>query len=353
MSANIGMEQGQELQGAQVVRWTRRSIVFVGLLAVLVLLLAFGPMVLPPEALDRLTTLFIYVLLASMWNALAGYGGLVSIGQQAFIGLGGYFLVRLSAGGMDVYAALLLSVVLVGVVSLPLGQLMLKLGGGEFAIGMWVLAELLHLLVTIDPIVQGETGTSLLAINAYAPATRRADTYWMALGLTVVLLGVLFVLLRSRVGASLQAVRDDETAAASIGVNVLRSKHVLFFVSALGCAAGGALWLASSITYQPGTFFGAQWTAYMLFMVVVGGLGTFEGPIIGALLFFAAETWFGSTGVVYLIGLGVLAIGFALLFPRGIWGALESRWPLRLLPIGYQLRLGGLRDGKLLQQAPR
>ncbi len=352
MSSGI-VEQGQDLQGAQVVRWTRRSIVFVGLLAVLVLLLAFGPMVLPPEALDRLTTLFIYVLLASMWNALAGYGGLVSIGQQAFIGLGGYFLIRLSAGGMDVYAALLLSVVLVGIVSLPLGQLMLKLGGGEFAIGMWVLAELLHLLVTIDPIVQGETGTSLLGVNAYAPAVRRADTYWMALGLTVVLLGVLFVLLRSRVGASLQAVRDDETAAASIGVNVLRSKHVLFFVSALGCAAGGALWLATSITYQPATFFGPQWTAYMLFMVVVGGLGTFEGPIIGALLFFAAETWFGATGVVYLIGLGVLAIGFALLFPRGIWGALESRWPLRLLPIGYQLRLAGLRDGKLLRQAPR
>ncbi len=352
MSSGI-VEQGQDLQGAQVVRWTRRSIAFVGLLAVLVLLLAFGPMVLPPEALDRLTTLFIYVLLASMWNALAGYGGLVSIGQQAFIGLGGYFLIRLSAGGMDVYAALLLSVVLVGIVSLPLGQLMLKLGGGEFAIGMWVLAELLHLLVTIDPIVQGETGTSLLGVNAYAPAVRRADTYWMALGLTVVLLGVLFVLLRSRVGASLQAVRDDETAAASIGVNVLRSKHVLFFVSALGCAAGGALWLATSITYQPATFFGPQWTAYMLFMVVVGGLGTFEGPIIGALLFFAAETWFGATGVVYLIGLGVLAIGFALLFPRGIWGALESRWPLRLLPIGYQLRLAGLRDGKLLRQAPR
>ena len=338
----------QAMQGAQVVRWTPRAVGFVAAVGLLVLLLAFGPLFMRPEILDRLTTLFIYVLLAAMWNALAGYGGLVSIGQQAFIGLGGYFLVRLSAGGMDVYAALLVSVLLVGLVSLPLGQIMLKLGGGEFAIGMWVLAELLHLLVTIDPIVQGETGTSLLGIDAYAPAARRADTYWMALALMVVLLGVLFVLLRSRVGASLQAVRDDETAAASIGVNVLRSKHVLFFLSALGCGAGGALWLASSITYQPATFFGPQWTAYMLFMVIVGGLGTFEGPILGAVLFFAAETWFGATGVVYLIGLGVLAIGFALLFPRGIWGAVEGRWHLRLLPIGYHLRLAGLRDGKLL-----
>ena len=341
----------QAMQGAQVVRWTPRAVGFVAAVGLLVLLLAFGPLFMRPEILDRLTTLFIYVLLAAMWNALAGYGGLVSIGQQAFIGLGGYFLVRLSAGGMDVYAALLVSVLLVGLVSLPLGQIMLKLGGGEFAIGMWVLAELLHLLVTIDPIVQGETGTSLLGIDAYAPAVRRADTYWMALGLVVVLLGVLFVLLRSRVGASLQAVRDDETAAASIGVNVLRSKNVLFLLSAVGCAAAGAVWLAQSVTFQPATYFGPQWTAYMLFMTVVGGLGTFEGPVIGAVMFFLAETYFGSTGVAYLIGLGGLAVGFALLFPKGIWGAVETRFPVRLIPIGYHLRFPPTRGVSRLGKA--
>ena len=323
----------------RIVRWTGRSALFVTAIGLLVLALAFGPLFMPAEVLDRLTSLFVYILLAAMWNALAGYGGLVSIGQQAFIGLGGYALIRLSAAGVNVYAAVMVAALLVGLLSIPISQLMLKLGGGEFAIGTWVLSELLLLLVTIDPIVQGQTGTSLLAINAYAPTVRRADTYWMALAFLVVLTSVLFFLLRSRVGASLQAVRDDETAAASIGINVLRSKQVLFFLSALGCAAGGAVWLASSITYQPATFFGAQWTAYMLFMVIVGGIGTFEGPIIGAIVFFIAETWFGATGVIYLIGLGVLAIGFALFLPRGIWGALEERFALRLLPIGYYLRV--------------
>ncbi|MBW4048361.1 MAG: branched-chain amino acid ABC transporter permease [Proteobacteria bacterium] len=322
----------------KVLRWTPQAAAFTAISGLVITALVFGPLIFRPEVIDRLTTLFIYILLASMWNAVAGYGGLVSIGQQAFLGLGAYALIRLSNAGVNVYVALVLAVFVVGLLSIPIGQFMLKLRGGEFAIGMWVLSELLYLLVTIDPTVQGETGTSLIAMNSFSPAVRRADNYWMALAFMVVLLCVLFFLLRGRIGASLQAVRDDETAAASIGVNVFRTKHVLFFLSAVGCAAGGALWLATSITFQPRAFFSPQWTAYMLFMTIVGGLGTFEGPIIGAIIFFIAETYFGATGVVYLIGLGALAIGFALGFPRGIWGAVEARFSLRFIPIGYHLR---------------
>ncbi len=330
-------------EGISIQRWTPQAAVFTLVLGLVLSVLACGPLFFPPEVIDRLTTLFVYILLASMWNALAGYGGLVSIGQQAFLGLGAYALIRLSNAGLNVYVALVVAVLLVGLVSIPLGKLMLKLRGGEFAIGMWVLAELLRLLVTTDPIIQGSTGTSLIAMNAYAPGARRALTYWMALALLVVLMGALFLLLRGRIGASLQAIRDDDTAAASIGVNVFKSKQVLFILSAVGCAAGGALWLATSITFQPGSYFSPQWTAYMLFMVIVGGLGTFEGPIVGAILFFIAETEFGGTGVEYLIGLGILAIGFALFFPSGLWGALEQRYPIRLIPIGYRLRLASLK----------
>jgi len=100
-------------------------------------------------------------------------------------------------------------------------------------------------------------------------------------------------------------------------------------------AAGGALWVTTTNSFQPHAFFGTQWTAYMLFMALVGGLGTFEGPVIGAVLFFLMESWFGATGVVYLIGLGAVALGFALYLPRGIWGAIEQRFGLRLLPVGY------------------
>jgi branched-chain amino acid transport system permease protein len=323
----------------KVERWTKQSIVFSGAILLLLVILAIGPAIFPPGVTDRLTTLFIYIIIAAMWNALAGYGGLVSIGQQLFIGLGGYALIRLSNAGISLYPALILSVIIVGIVALPMGELMLRLRGGEFAIGMWVLAELAHYAINLDPLIQGETGTSLLALNAFTPAARRADTYWMGLALMIILLGALFLLLRGKIGASIQAIRDDEVAAASVGVKVHNGKRVMFVLAAAGCAAAGVLNLASTISYQPHAFFGIQWTAYMLFMALVGGLGTFEGPIIGAVLFFCMETFFGATGVVYLIGLGVVALGFALFIPRGIWGFVETRFGLRLLPVGYFLKL--------------
>jgi branched-chain amino acid transport system permease protein len=98
------------------------------------------------------------------------------------------------------------------------------------------------------------------------------------------------------------------------------------------------LWLATATTFQPNTYFSVQWTAYMLFMVLVGGIGTYEGPIVGAVVFFVIETFFGATGVAYLIGLGIVAVLFALVLPKGIWGAVESRWGLQLLPVGYRVR---------------
>jgi branched-chain amino acid transport system permease protein len=158
----------------------------------------------------------------------------------------------------------------------------------------------------------------------------------------LVLLGALFVLLRSRVGAAIQAIRDNEDAAASVGVRVLTTKRLLFIFAAAGTAVAGALWLATALTFQPRAYFSVNWTTYMIFMVLVGGIGTFEGAIVGAILFFAVETWFGATGVWYLVGLGAAALVFALLLPKGIWGTIESRTGLRLLPVGYRLDIRSL-----------
>jgi branched-chain amino acid transport system permease protein len=322
-----------------VERWNATSIFSVGVAVVLIAALAAGPWLFGANAIDKLTTLFIYVVLAVTWNALAGYGGLVSIGQQAFFGLGAYAAVRLADAGVSVYPALVIAALLVGVVALPISAFMLRLRAGEFAIGMWVVAALAHLLINLDTLVRGETGTSLIALNAYAANTRHALTYWMALGGMAALIGALFVLLRSPLGAAIQAIRDNEGAAASVGVRVLRTKRVLFVLAAVGVALAGALWLATTITFQPKTYFSVQWTAYMIFMVLVGGLGTFEGPILGAILFFAIETWFGATGVWYLVGLGGAALLFALFLPKGLWGWVDARLGLRLLPVGRWLTI--------------
>lgn len=327
------------MNAISVQRWTARSVVFAAAIGVVLAVLAVGPAIFAPGVTDRLAALFVYVILGVMWNALAGYSGLVSVGQQAFFGLGAYAAIRLSHAGMPVYPALLFAALLIGVIALPLGEVMLRLRGGEFAIGMWVVAELAHLLVNLDTLVNGETGTSLIAMNAVPAAARRADTYWSALGAMVVLLAVVFLLLRGRLGASLQAIRDDEEAAASVGARVLATKRIVFVLAALGCAAAGALWLASAITFQPRSYFSVQWTAYMIFMTLVGGLGTFEGPVLGAVLFFVVETVFGAEGVWYLVGLGAAALLFALFVPRGLWGVAEQRFSLRLLPVGYHVAL--------------
>jgi branched-chain amino acid transport system permease protein len=324
--------------GVTVERWRVSSLVSSGGVVALLVALAFVPVALSANATDKLTTLLIYVILAAMWNALAGYAGLVSVGQQAFFGLGAYFAIKLANEGVGVYETLVLGALLAGAVSLPLSWFMLRLRGGEFAIGMWVVAEVVFRLVVLDHSVGGLTGTSLIGINGYSPSDRRNYNYWLTLGTAILLLGIVYWLLRSRVGASLQAIRDDEGAAASVGVRVLAGKGLIFVVAAVGCGAAGTLWLATSITYQPNSFFSVQWTAYMLFMALVGGLGTFEGPIIGAIVFFVVQDQFGDQGVWYLVGLGATAILFALLLPRGIWGTIEDRFAVRLLPVGYWLR---------------
>jgi branched-chain amino acid transport system permease protein len=310
------------------------GIALLALLLALVALPTFGG----GFAIDKLTTLLLFILLAAMWNLLAGYAGLASVGQQVFFGLGGYFALRLVDAGIPPYMALLLGACGAATAAVPLSYFVLRLKGGEFAIAMWVVAEAVRVLVMFDPLVQGETGTSLIALNSVEPELRRNLTYWLALGTTTVLVGLSYWLLRGRIGAAARAIRDDEEAAASLGVRVFRVKQVIFVVAALGCALAGTIWLASAITFQPRTAFGVQWTVFMLFMVLVGGLGTFEGPILGAVLFFVLRELFGDFGVWYLAGLGVIAIAFAQLLPEGLWGAIRTRTGIDLLPTSSHRR---------------
>ena len=331
----------------RVQRWSATSLASSGGLVCLVVALAFVPLALSANATDNLTTFLIYLILAAMWNALAGYAGLVSVGQQAFFGLGAYFAVKLSTAGVAIYPALVLGALCGGAVSIPVAWFMLRLRGPEFAIGMWVVAEIAFRLVILDHSIGGLTGTSIEpALGSFGATDIRNYDYWLALGAAVLLLGIVFVLLRSRTGASLQAIRDDEEAAASVGVRVLAGKGIIFVLAAFGCAAAGALWLSTNLTFQPDDFFSVKWTAYMLFMALVGGLGTFEGPIVGAIVFFVIQNQWGDQGVWYLVGLGAAAILFALVVPRGIWGSIEERFGLRLLPVGYRLRLGASEEGE-------
>jgi branched-chain amino acid transport system permease protein len=322
----------------RVTRWTPVSIAAAAGSVLALFLLALVPYAFTQDVTSKLSELFVLIILAGMWNVLAGYGGLVSVGQQAFIGIGAYATIVLAEHGINAYVACVLAALIAGLLSLPISLLVFRLRGGQFAIGMWVVAEVCRLLVTNDSSVGGGTGRSLTALNVYDPADRQAYTYWLALGFVAVLLGLSFVLLRSRTGSSLQALRDDEPAASSLGVRVTRVQRIVFLLAAVGCGAAGAITLANTLRVQPDSIFGIQWTAYMIFMVLLGGLGTFEGPILGALVLYGIQQEFQDQGSWYLVGLGLVAIVVTLLLPRGLWGSVVDRFGIRLLPVGYHVR---------------
>jgi branched-chain amino acid transport system permease protein len=290
--------------------------------------LALLPLLLGANAIDKLTTLFVFMLLASTWGLLAGQAGLVSVGQQAFFGVGAYFALRLVDGGWSAYPALFAGAFGAAVAAWVMSFFVLRLKEGEFAIATWVIAEVIRILVMLDPMVQGETGTSLLALNAVEPELRRNIGFWMALGSLAFMLGVTIWMMRSAVGTATRAIGEDDEAAASLGVRVMTTQRWVFVLASLGAALAGVAWLATAITFLPRTNFGVQWSVLMLFMAVVGGLRSQWGPLLGALLLFILQESIGHLGAWYLAGLGVVAMVFALWLPRGLAGLWDD-WHAR------------------------
>jgi branched-chain amino acid transport system permease protein len=280
-----------------------------------------------------------YFIFASMWNLLAGYGGMVSIGQQAFLGLGGYAMLMLvNLGGINPFAAIPLAAALTALAAVPVSRLAFRLNGGYFAIGTWVIAEVFRLSFANLAIVGGGSGTSLTALAGIERATREALTFWMTLGAVVATVGLTWFFLRSRQGLALMAIRDSETASESQGIGVRRVKLGVYVVSALGSGLAGALYFLGNLRISPDAAFSVNWSAFAIFMVMIGGLGTIEGPIVGALVFWALNKFFSDYGTWYLVGLGLLAIAATLAFKQGLWGALQARLGWRIFPV--QRRLG-------------
>ncbi|CAO5179010.1 ABC transporter permease [Frankia sp. AiPs1] len=320
----------------RITRSTSASRITSGVLLAVGVGLFAVPTLFGTNAVVQLTSLFIYMILAVMWNALAGYGGMVSVGQQAFIGFGAYATIWLTQHGVSPFPAMVLAAVSAAVLAALVALLVLQLKGGQLAVGTWVIAEALGLLIVLDTGLGGGTGISLQGLNSYTPELRHAYIYWLTLTFLLAILGALFLLLRLKTGAALQAIRDDEEAAASLGVRVRPLKFGIFVLAGFGCGAAGALILANTLFIQPQSIFGVQYSAYMIFMVLVGGLGTFEGPILGAIIFFVAQQQFADQGAWYLIGLGAVAVLFALFLPRGLWTVVSDRLPVQL-PLGYRL----------------
>ena len=292
-------------------------------------------------ALTRtMVTFFTLLALAQMWNLLGGYAGLISVGQQAYIGLGAYGLWLLGdIWHINPFVSVILAGLLAALIALPVAPLLFRLRGGYFAIGTWVFAEVVRIIVSNIQATGGGSGKTIISAARLPMDTRIFGTYWLGLFVAVGSILLVYFLLRSRLGLALTAIRDNDLAAQSSGVNVFRSKLFVYVVAAFGCGAVGAVVAMNLLRIQPAAAFSINWTAYALFIVVIGGLGSIEGPIIGAVIYFSLQQTLSQYGSTYMLLLGVIAVIMATKAPRGIWGFVTKRWDVHLFPVRRSLQL--------------
>ena len=356
------MTQTQMVQGQyRVSTQTRASKVFAVGALVLIAVLVVLPWFASRSLIQDLFFILTMLVLAQLWNLLAGYGGLVSIGQQAFVGIGAYAMFAgVILAGMDPVPAILLGGFAGLLIAVPFGFFAFRLAGAYFAIATWVLAEVVRLVMAQVKALGGGTGTSLPrsatremwatewikgAFDVKTSAARDILTYWLALGLAVLVIAAIYALLRSRRGLALSAVRDNPEAAKSVGVDAGLVKWLVFLAASFGTGVTGALIYVQKARLSPDAAFSVtDWTAYVIFIVVIGGIGTVEGPILGVLIFFALQALLADFGSWYLITLGLIGITVMLFAPRGLWGLLSDKTGLQLFPVRRRLSGGAIRE---------
>lgn len=342
---------------------TKASSTFV-LVAALVIVVAFAaPLFASRGVLQDLFFILTMLVLAQNWNLLAGYAGLVSVGQQAFVGFGAYAMFALVIlAGLDPLIAILLAGIASALLAIPTAFFLFRLQGAYFAIGSWVIAEVVRLALAQWKTLGGGTGTSLpREATRDMPALRFVGelfgvkssgagdilTYWLALLLAIATIGLVYRLLRSKQGLGLAAVRDNQEAARSVGVDARRMKTLVYLAAAFGTGLAGALIYVQKARISPDAAFSVvDWTAYVIFIVVIGGIGTIEGPIIGVIVFYILQHLLADYGSWYLLILGLIGIVIMLFAPRGLWGLVAERTGIQLFPVRRRLTGGSVPSSK-------
>ena len=313
------------------------------------LLLAVAPAILNEGALRFATECFLILSMAQMWNLLAGYTGLVSFGHQVFVALGAYGLFSVS-GWLDVSPYWVLPVApavcagVAAIIAIPL----FRLRDAYFSIAMWVFSEIISAIVAKSALLGGTSGLPLVASKLIDFDWFEPVMFWIASTLVLTTIGGIYLLLTSSLGLGLMSVRDNDLAAMSVGVDVRRNRFIVFVLSAAGCGFAGAVSFMGNLYVAPAAAFDVNWVVYMMFIVMIGGIGTLEGPIIGTVIFFGLrEIVTGPLGLSagwYLVALGLIAVIIMLWSPRGLWPVLRDRFDVRLLSVR---RMSPRRVGKV------
>lgn len=274
--------------------------------------------------------MLLYISFAEMWNLLAGYTGLISLGQQIFIGLGGYTLaVMTEYYHFPVWLSIIAGGIISGLIAWLLAILLFRMRGVYFTIATWISAEALVVIFSNWAYVRQGMGFFIRA--SYQLTTN--DIYYAALLLGVGSVIIVYLLLNSRLGLGLMAMRDNETAAETMGVEIFRSKLISFIISAVITGFTGGVFYLSQVFIQPSAAFGINWTIAVVFIAIIGGMGTMEGPVVGAVIYVILQQYLAQYVGIGMLILGVIAIAVILMAPKGIIGTLNQKFKISLLSV--------------------
>ncbi len=326
----------------------RRHLVAVVVLAIVLLPL---PLVLPVAQQSVAVRVLIFALLSIGWNVMSGFGGMFSFGHAAFFGLGAYTSAWLLVEkGVSPWIGMLAGMVAAALFGVLVGFLALRyrLKGAYFALSTFAFAEMLRLIATNSDFVNRAVGYNVPLRQDYSlwfiqfePGS--AMYFWVALALTVVALTVSILFLRSRTGRFAVAVRDDEDAAAALGISVMRTKLITIALSAAISSVAGAFYVQYYFFIDPAGAFGSSVSIQAILPAVIGGVATIWGPVIGAAILgplndvtatllrnppAGLEFLQGRAGLDVIV-YAVLLILIVLLLPQGVYGAIRDRWRRR------------------------
>jgi branched-chain amino acid transport system permease protein len=284
-----------------------------------------------------------YVILAVGWNLLAGYTGQFSLAQHTFAGVGAYASALLGIyAGFAILPGIGGGVLLAAALGWLLGTLCLRMRAIYLALATWAFAESVRLLVTVEyQITRGDLGLKTPLLFA---TPRPAPYYWLFLGLALLALLAAWEVVHSRIGVYLRAIRDDEEAAATMGVDTFKWKRAAFVISAVFAAVAGGFQghYIGLLSPAPMRF---NEMATIIIMVIVGGLRTFPGPVVGAVFIEVLSELLRGWGEIRMVLFALLVLVIARLYPEGLVGL------FRLLGRRAASRLPTL-AGRLAPQQP-
>jgi len=294
-------------------------------LVIATVILAPFPVIDVPRAwLLYLFLFFIYLALANMWNLLAGYCGLISLAQPAFIGLAGYILAIMAWVGLPLYLGVICGGITAAIFALVISRPLFRLRGVYFIVASLIVPEALRIVFflwrPVGGVLYGKGAGYVIKGSASVPPM---ETYWMALVIGMGTAFLMYFILRSRLGLGLAAIRDNDNTAASSGINVYRLKVYSFTLSALITGIAGAGFYISQGFIEPISAFNIQWTMILMLATVIGGIGIMEGPILGAIIVVFLHFLLARYAGISLLIQGVILIFIMLVAPQGIMGSIR------------------------------